>query len=263
MAKSTKPVLRQRIFEARYPKGYRYLDRCGELLLNLEELLPTITGTQWMPRQVAPTAAHIQSPELDVKVVINSYHMVLDHNPVGEACFDFGELCGATLASVVARFDLREMGRFGYRRIKILPEQDLNSAQMRSAALSPHGDWWNTKPEPYSLHQQTIESYFELPDRSKGIRIRTEPFAKLGVDLEIDEHLKLAPHLLPERQRDALVEQLRRQKMQRNDPESGVAIDIDYFWLRPPTDYSVPDFISAGEKEADALESAYLQGPQK
>ena len=263
MVRSNEPVLRQRIFEARYPKGYRYLDRCGELMLNLEELLPTITSTQWMPREISPTAAQMKCPELDVRVVINSHHMVVDQNPVGEVQFNFSEICACILASVVGRFDLKEMGRFGYRRIKILPEKSLQDAQSRSAKLSPASNWWSTKPAQYMLYEQTMESSFELSDRSRGIRIRTEPFAKIGADVEIDERLKLPPHLLPERQHTALVEQLRRHKTQMIDPDAGVAIDIDYFWLKPPTDYSVADFITTGEKEADVLESAYLRGKQQ
>ncbi len=35
-----KPKLVQQVFEARFDRGYRYLDRCREALLILEEALP-------------------------------------------------------------------------------------------------------------------------------------------------------------------------------------------------------------------------------
>lgn len=60
MAK-VKPKLVQNIFEARYEHGYRYLDRCADTMVILEEALPKIsTNSIWMPEDMRPQGARMK-----------------------------------------------------------------------------------------------------------------------------------------------------------------------------------------------------------
>jgi len=87
----TKPKLVKQVFEGRYEKGYRYLDRCGEAMLILEEVLPTETGKVWMPEDIAPTGAKLKCPDLEMSVAFDSYHLVVDQDPA-DATIDLSQV---------------------------------------------------------------------------------------------------------------------------------------------------------------------------
>jgi hypothetical protein len=81
--KQGKAKLVQSIFEVRYEQGYRYLDRCGDVMVILEQALPSITENKiWMTAEMQPTGARIKCPELDITVVFDTYRLCIDQNPV-------------------------------------------------------------------------------------------------------------------------------------------------------------------------------------
>lgn len=250
-----KPVLKQQIFEARYEQGYRYLDRCGDAMIILEQLLGEETGCLWLPKEMSPTSANLHCPDLDISIVFNAYRFVIDRTPVEKRECDFDALAEIVLATIVGRFDLRNMQRFGARRLKVLPKDSVEEAEELSVKLSPVSDWRGQDDSEFEPRSYEIVSVFELPDRSKGVRVTTKPYHKVGAALQIDERLKSPPHYLHEGQREALVAQLKRDRKRQDDPEAGLVIDIDYFWLRPAKEYSVKQFIREAWDEADRLEA--------
>jgi len=247
------PVLRQRIFEARYEQGYRYLDRCGDALVILENLLSEQTSHVWLPHEANPTSARLQCPDLDVTIVFNSYSMIVDQQIVSDALLDFAHLAATTLATLTGRFDLRAMRRFGYRRVHILAaaSDSIDDAERLSLTIAPDQSWFHPPaPElaPRSFEQATL---YEQSDRAKGLRVTTKPYAKIGTDLHVDERLNAPPHHFPKEQRTALIEQLKRAKARQHDPEAGVSIDLDFYYLWPPKTLSIPDFVQEATKTAD------------
>lgn len=261
MSKPLQPVLRQRIFEARYEQGYRYLDRCGDAMVVLENLLTEQTGHVWMPAEMVPTGARLECPELDINIVFSTYNLVVDQNPVSPTTCDFSGIASTTLANLVGRFDLRKMRRFGARRIAVLPVKydSFEEAQRLSLKLAPVEDWRKGLTSPLAPLTCELASVFELPDGSKGVRVATEPYAKIGAEVKPDQRLKLPPHHFPREQRKALLEQLRRAKAREQDPEAGVSIDIDYYWMWPPVDAKVADFLSEAWEESDRLQRVLVE----
>ena len=253
-----KPVLRQQIFEARYEQGYRYLDRCGEAMVILEPLLGEETGCLWLPKEMSPTSANLHCPDLDISIVFNAYRFVIDRNPVEKAECDFAALAETVLATIVGRFDLRKMQRFGARRLTVVSKDSVDQAEELSVRLSPVMDWRGQDNLKFQPRSYEIVSVFELPDRSKGVRVTTKPYAKVGTNVQVDDRLKLPAHHLPEEQHEALVAKLRRDRQRQGDPEAGLAIDIDYFWLHPAKEYSVRQFIKEAWDEADRLETQLI-----
>ena len=74
-----KPKLLQNVFEARYERGYRYLDRCGDVMVILEEALPSLSNNSvWMPDDARPTGARMKCPSLDVTVAFDTARLVVD-----------------------------------------------------------------------------------------------------------------------------------------------------------------------------------------
>lgn len=262
MSKNTKLIRKQRIFEARFEQGYRYLDRCGDAMLILEDLLNEETKLLWFPEEMAPSGARLICPDLEITLVFDTQHLVVDQSPVSQIEFDFTQLADSSLAVLKGRFGLGKMKRFGSRRIKLLPADSIEDAERMSvlhAPLDGSCSAWSSEFNPNSHH---VTSTFELPDHSKGIRVRTEPFSKIGAEFRVDDRLKLPPHHLPTGQHAALVEQLKRAKKREHDPEAGLLIDIDFYHLWPE-DVSIKLFIQEGEVHADALERAILERNKK
>ena len=257
------PVLRQRIFEARFDGGYRYLDRCGDAMIILLDLLPGLTKVAWLPGEVAPKGARLICPALDITVVFDTYRLIVDQMPVGNVDCDFAEIASNALSTLKGRFDLRRMLRFGARRIKVIPTESVEEADRLSAKLAAPCPWELPATDSYELSEVSQTYVWETSDRSKGVRVSTSSYNKLGADFRVDERLKGPPHLLPEGQHEALIEQLRRRKLAEKDPESGVALDIDYYWVGPSADARVSEFLDLAGKTADSLEADVVGARRK
>lgn len=260
MASAREPVLRQRIFEARYEQGYRYLDRCGEALLILESLLETDTGHTWFPTEMSPSGARLQCPDLDIAIVFDARHLVVDQNPVGDVACDFIEIATSILSTITGRFDLRKMQRFGFRRMKLLAADSIEDSESLSVRFFAGRGLKLRLPDGFEPRAFELVSVFESPDRSKGMRLQLQPYAKLGTDLKVDERLRQPPHFLPQRQHEALKEQLKRRKLRQFDPVAGLNIDIDYYWVWPPKESTALEFLREAAQQSDMLETMLLSG---
>ena len=263
MAARTEPVLRQLIFEARYERGYRYLDRCGDIMLILEALLTDQTGCLWMAGEASPASAHLKSPDLDMTLTFGPSRMILDRNPVTDVNCDFAALADDILATLKARLDLRELNRLGSRRVKLVPTDSIDEAQQLSLRLCPVSEWRTTGSSSLVPREFEYTGNFETPDRMKGVRIIVKPFAAITTELKVDERLRLLPHHLPEGQRSALVEQLKRAKQRWKDPEAGVVVDIDYYWMWPSESTSIRDFLNEANEEVSRLEGDLKERPKR
>ena len=58
----------QQILTVRFDQGYRYLDKCGEAMIRLEEVLPP----GWLPGQIDPNGAVMHNFALGMEVRFNS-----------------------------------------------------------------------------------------------------------------------------------------------------------------------------------------------
>ena len=258
MARETHHKLLQRVFEARYDGGYRYLDRCGDVMLILEDALGQLTEKVWMPRELAPAGATLVCPDLDMTVRFDTYHLVVDQNPAFTEC-GFTEIAEEVFAATKGRFDLSEYVRLGFRSIHIFAADSLEEAEKMAVERAPLADFPGDAPEGMSLASTEVVTEFALPDHSKGIRFKMNPAYKAGIAVETEQRLKVHPRLLPQNQRQALLEQQRRHKIREEDPDAGLVIDMDYYWIRP----SVPllkDFWREAEKATENVRRAFGRG---
>ncbi|NLW87291.1 MAG: hypothetical protein GXY38_10505 [Planctomycetes bacterium] len=256
------PVLKQRIFEARYEKGYRFLDRCGDALIMLEESLSKLTDHVWFPEEMAPTGARLICPDLEITLVFNARQLVVDQTPIPNIEAEFSDIAGTAFGLIRGRFDITKLNRLGSRRIKVIPMDSVEEAETLSTKQVPIKNWysaWQPATEGYEPRAFDFKCVFELPDKSKGIRITAAPYSKVGADLKVNERLKHPPHLLHEGQHAALMEQLRRMKVRDTNPEAGLAVDIDYYLAWPPEKASISSFLNEASAEADKLEKEFLE----
>lgn len=242
-----KPKLVRHVFEGRYDHGYRYLDRCGDTLLVLEDVLPSETGKIWMPHDVAPTGAKLKCPELDLTVSFDSHRLVVDQEPDVEGT-DLAKIAAMVFAVICARFDLKHFVRFGNRRFNLWPTDSVDEAQKRSVRVARVGTFSPIGDDKMKLSSVELTTTHETIDRSEGYRLSISAISKVDAPQNPDPRLLQPPHLLEKGQREALIDQLRRNSRREKDPIAGVLIDFDYYWIRP----SKPDLKAFFERAAAA-----------
>jgi len=260
MTRRFEPVLKQRIFEARYDKGYRYLDRCGDAMAILEDLLTDQTGFVWLAAEASPASARMICPDLETTVVFSAQSLVVDQTPIPDATCDFSAIADTCLATITGRFDLRAFRRLGARRVKVIAAHtdSVEDAEALSLKVFSIPDWLALANSALTARASEPCFVFETPDRSLGIRITTKPYFSVGTELRVDDRLRLPPHHLPAKQHEALIEQLRRRQARQHKPEAGVTIDIDYYQMHPHA-FKVQEFLTAASQASDQLEITLLE----
>lgn len=252
-----KPVVLHTIFEARYERGYRYLDHCGEVMVILESLLGDAVGEKWWPDEMTPTRAKISCPALDIVVSIDAYRMNVE-SMYNRDEFDFSDICQRVHSTIVTRFDLQSFTRFGYRRIFGVGADSIEEAEKLSAKHSPCPDWPQNTPAGFSLVSSEVANVFENIERSRGWRLSIGPSNKPEAPLQVDERLKIPARYLPTGQHEALLERLKRQRANSEDPLACLKIDIDFYIFRPE-EPDPKEFIAWASTLEDALKQTAVR----
>ncbi len=257
MAK-TKTKLIQNIFEARYERGYRYLDRCGDAMVILEEALPSKSNNKvWMTEEMQPTGARMKCPELELTLVFDTYRLCLDHNPADIEC-PFENISRYVFDTVVSKFDIRKTTRLGNRKRYILPTDSVEDAETLSVKKTPLDNWPAISSGEMKPKSCDVTSVFENEELSRGVRFSIMPTYKVETPLTIDKRLTIPPHLLEIGQREALISQLKRQKQREKEPLAGLLIDIDYWWLNPE-ETNIEQFLENSEAKIEELLNSFLE----
>ena len=68
MSLTVRPEFKQLNFTVRFERGYRYLDRCGEAIVRLEDTL----DKDWIPGEVTPTGGNLRQVAYGMTVHFNS-----------------------------------------------------------------------------------------------------------------------------------------------------------------------------------------------
>lgn len=240
----------QQAFEARYERGYRYLDRCGEALLILEESLPAETGKVWLLDQATPQGATLKCPELDTVIGFDSMHVTIDQTPV-DVDFALADISAVVLAILSARFDLRSFTRFGYRRFYLLGADSVEQSEELSIRYSPFKNWPVEPISPMKARAYEATSVFEDDDGS-GYRFSMRSAWRIEAPLQVDPRLLAPARLLDKNQKQALIEQMHRRSQREKNPIAGLVLDIDCYQIRPPK----PDasrFVANAIQQSDLL----------
>ena len=231
----------QDVLEIRYKQGYRYLDRCGDAMVLLEDALPAISGNKiWMPENISPQGARMKCPDLDLVFVFDAARFCLDQNPTDIEC-PFEDIALYVFGTIASKFAIKHLTRLGRRQRFLLPVDSIEDAGRLSLKKLPLDDWPVENIDDMSHQSSDATCVLESKDRSKGVRFSIGSVYKIDAPSKIDPRLKKAPHLLDKGQREALINNLRRAKQRQEDPAAGLEIDIDYWWL-DPEDMNIKEF---------------------
>jgi hypothetical protein len=257
MAK-VQPKIVQNIFEARYERGYRYLDRCGDTMVILEEALPKISKNSiWMPEEMRPLGARMKCPDMDLALIFDASRLCLDQDPAGVEC-PFASISKYAFDTIVSKFDIRKTTRLGNRKRYVLPADSIEGAEALSVKRAPLDNWPPMSSGELEPKSYDVTSVLENKERSRGIRFSISPIFKVEAPLTLDRRLTMAPHLLEKGQREALIAQLKRQKQREKEPLAGLSIDIDYWWLNPEKT-SIEEFLDISKTQIEESLEAFLE----
>lgn len=248
----------QNVFEARYERGYRYLDRCGDAMVILEEALPSVSNEGiWMQEEMHPKGARMKCPELDLILVFDTYRLCLDHNPADVAC-PFASISRYAFDTVVSKFAIEKTTRLGNRKQYILATDSIEQAEALSVRKAPFNNWPVLNSHDMKAKSCDVTSVLENEDRSQGLRFSIGSTFKVEAPLTLDRRLTIAPHLLAEGQREVLLSQMKRQKQRAQDPLAGLLIDIDYWWLNPE-EIAIKQFLESSESQIKEVLNSFLE----
>lgn len=251
------PKLNQNVFEARYEHGYRYLDRCGDVMIILEQALPAISDNKiWMPEEMAPKGARMKCPELELTLVFDAYRACIDQNPADTPC-PFESISQYTFATLRSKFEIGKTTRFGNRKRYIIATDSVEQAEALVVKKAPCDGWPVSEFDDMKSRNCEATNVFENADRSKGVRFSIAPIFKVEAPLRLDKRLTMPPHMLAKDQREALIDQIKRQKQRQEKPLAGLQIDIDYWYLNPEK-VSVEAFLGISQKNIDKLIESFL-----
>lgn len=252
------PKLTQNIFEARYEQGYRYLDRCGDAMIILEGALPGVSDDKlWMPEEMVPKGARMKCPELDITLVFDAYRLCVDQNPVDVGC-PFEKICQYAFSTVLSKFDLGKTIRLGNRKRYTVATDSVEQAELLSIKKAPFENWPVSELGGMKPKSCDATSVLQSPDNSKGLKFSIAPVFKTQAPLRLDRRLTVAPHLLKEGQKEALIAQIKRQRQREQDPLAGLEIDIDYWWLKPE-EPNIEQFLSDSGEQMQQIISSFLE----
>jgi hypothetical protein len=257
MAKDKQKLI-QDIFEARYEHGYRYLDRCGDAIVLLEQALPKVSGgAVWMPDEVAPKGARMKCPEHELTLVFDSARLGLDQNPADEPC-PFSEIADYAFQTVKSKFDISDIIRLGRRRLFLRPADSVEDAEALSVRKALFKQWPRVKDDELAPRSCDVAVDLEDPDRTKGVRIAVSAVHRPEAPLSLDDRLRRPPHLLARGQREALLEQLKRRRQREASPAAGLLIDIDC-WVIRPDDVDIQQFLKNSEEEIAYILDSFME----
>lgn len=237
--KLPKPHFEKLAFELRYAKGHRYLDRCGETLIEIEEKLP-----KWIPQEINPSGGLLANLEKDISFSFDSYRLAAtQENPITTT--DFQEYVTPLVDIVCKSLGLSEFIRIGVRFYFLFPAESTERAEQmvrQTKFVNITSDMVQTCGPNITAQSHVV--VFENGNEGRRIEIG-------GVRRE---HGKLAPKLLtvqprflPKGQREALLRKTQETKRHEEDPRFAMLLDVDNYEQEPES-FNLRAFIERHEE---------------
>lgn len=229
-------ILQKIVFEARYKQGYRYLDRCGETMIEAEN---KIKG--WIAGQAVPTSGYMVNEAENM--LFNFSCLKLDLSQHYANINDYENFINYSIKffDLVSRnLGLKNYLRFGLRYWFLYP---VDSAETGRKLLHKSHIFSDNKEveEIFGKKVKDKSAVIVLEEGGKGTRISLALALALkkGMDIKIEqsEPMSTPPHKLPRGQKEALMNQLKKTKKNREDPDVAILLDIDNYINYPQAEH--------------------------
>jgi hypothetical protein len=233
-----RPHLNKLMFELRYAQGHRYLDRCGETIIEIEDHAPG-----WISREVTPSGGGLIHMEKDIAFTFSSYKLDAGQDDPKDTR-GFCEQVGLLTDIVCKILGISTYIRIGVRFIFLYPAASMEEAEelvRRSKVVVPDPKLVEMFGE--GLRAQKHIFIFEKGQAGRRVEIgglRREE-GKLPPEL-----LSTEPKNLPKGQREALARKLMETKRYSEAPRFSLQVDVDNYEYDPES-FDVRSFIESHE----------------
>lgn len=234
-------LLAKIVFETRYKQGYRYLDRCGEMMIEIENELKN-----WRAREAQISSCQMVNPSENMFFNCSSLKLDLSQDTVKELeCKSFLSYSRQMFNIVSKNLGIKEYIRFGLRYWFLLPVDSIQSGQK----ILTGNSLFNVDTGIEVMFDKKVKdkSFVVILEKEKyGHRIALSVVHKQGFGSLKDqnEFLTTTPHKLPKGQKEALIAQLERKKRQQDNPDVAVLLDIDNY-MEDPEAANLDNFITS------------------
>ena len=231
--------LAQATFTVRLVQGYRYLDRCGEALIRLENTL----GEGWLTGEIAPKGGSIRNEDLQLSSNFDTEQITVNQtdSPTLDAFRDSACRIAETLLET---FGVETINAPVLRLIaqKGAETTDAAESTLRSLRLvDPSPSVRDTLgPEQaigltYVSEQDVTWLGFSVPQRRRLAASVVEQFRQRGLDPRLLRRVRL----LPSRQQDAVKALFRIQQTMPEVKPHAVQLDVEHSY---ESEFSVDSF---------------------
>lgn len=202
-------LLQKIVFEARYNQGYRYLDRCGETMIELEN-----KAKGWIAGEAVPISGQMANDAENMFFTFNSskldisqhYADISNYKNFIDYLYKFFDITRKNLG-------LKEYSRFGLRYWFLYP---VDSAETGRKLLQKSHIFRENKEveDIFGKKVKDKSAVVVLEEEGKGIRISLALAIKKGIDVKIEESVPMStpPRRLPKGLKRGIYKRIKKKK---------------------------------------------------
>jgi hypothetical protein len=243
---------------ARFVQGYRYLDRCGEVLIRLENAL----DPNWITTETLPTSGSLKNDTLGMSIVFNS-----DAFTVKQAEFIdlniFRDQCCRTYEILYKTLEIKRINAPAFR---VLYQRGFAEDELAAANLHLMGLHLVKADDTLLLSMGGIQSGMDFAAITEdeiiayGSRIKVRRRLQASVVRQekqpsLDQRILQRTSLLPTRQRDAIQALMRMRKTHPEIAPFAIQFDLENnYEAEFSTDtFDMPDFVDVSSVWAEIV----------
>lgn len=221
MKNALKPELFTLIFELRYAHGYLYLDRCGQVLLDIERKYP-----EWVQSEITPQGGTLFCAEKEYELQFSSRKYVFVVKKAGKHSIDAIAKDILNIWKIInANLLAEEIIRLGIRFYYLLPTKSTEAAdklleKCKYNVILPE-KWKN---ENFSMKTYNITTVLINNSHEYRVNICTVTRSEA---IDPGKLFQGDPRALPRNQRQARIHQMKSLAEYRADPTYAVQLDVD------------------------------------
>jgi hypothetical protein len=242
----------------RFIQGYRYLDRCGEALVKLENTL----AEGWIPSEPSPRSGSLKNDQLGMTVTFNSEAMTVHQ---GEF-ISFEHFLDQTCKVFDTLWQTFEVKRVNAPAVRVALQKGFKEDEIEEAArylldlnlCTPHTELGKLMGGAVSALDFVLVTTADLDwneEKAHRRRRMQSQVIRQEKQMAFDSRLLMRSRLLGDRQKDAIAALLRLRHQHRETSPVAVQLDLeDSFETEFRAEgFDLPAFLEQGWQWAEAV----------
>ncbi|MHB2019226.1 MAG: hypothetical protein ACYCW6_19935 [Candidatus Xenobia bacterium] len=223
------PFPEQLIYEVKYSRGHRYLDRCGQTMLDIEDL-----NLGWLAGEATPSGCTMFQIDRNLHCSFDSYSMRVVQVE-SENTDEFESAFRQVFPLILRDIGAGSIARLGVRFILLFAVTSIEEGESR------------LKQAGLFTVASSLTSALAGSIKNQQLILRCEDEAGVGARLDLGvvtrekaempaEVLKIIPSRLSKHQRELLTRKFEETNRYRKDPRFSIRLDLDIYREEPESD---------------------------